>query len=212
MKIQGFTLAEVLTTLMVIGVVAAMTIPSLSQTHRKTEYAGKLKKYYSTMSNAIKMAEVEESTNVAYWDFSLTAEEFYQRYFSKHVKSIKNENKTIIDATHPNRYFTYFPDGTSASYAINNSYFLMSFDVNGNKLPNQNGVDQYYFTICNKYDDSSDFTCAEGRKGITFGVMQDIVMNNRTELVADCESFIYTCSWLIMQDGWQYKKDYPHKI
>lgn len=48
----GFTLAEVLITLGIIGVVAAMTMPSLIASHKEKETVSKLKKVYSTLSNA----------------------------------------------------------------------------------------------------------------------------------------------------------------
>ena len=52
----AFTLAEVLITLGIIGVVAAMTMPSLIQNHRKTVVISKLKKMSSTLSQAYQAA------------------------------------------------------------------------------------------------------------------------------------------------------------
>lgn len=49
----GFTLAEVLITLGIIGVVAALTIPALIQNSQKQEYVTKLKKAYSTINQAL---------------------------------------------------------------------------------------------------------------------------------------------------------------
>ncbi len=208
----GFTLAEVLITLMIIGVVAAMTIPSLLQSYKKIEYGSKLKKFYSTMTGAIKMIEFEEGIDVKGWNFNLSSEEFFQRYFAKHMSYVRAENRTIEDEYHPDRYFVYFSDGTSASFAINPKYYLMCFDINGDKAPNKNGQDQFYYTICNSSDNDEYFTCATGRQGITFGVMQDINMDSRNTLRDDCKDFVYTCSWLVLQDGWQFKDDYPHPI
>ena len=55
----AFTLAEVLITIGIIGVVAAMTMPALvNQTNRKQD-AAKIKKFYSTMSQAVLLAENE---------------------------------------------------------------------------------------------------------------------------------------------------------
>ena len=49
---NGFTLAEVLITLVIIGVIAAMTIPTLMNNTNKQEYVSKLKKAYSTLAQA----------------------------------------------------------------------------------------------------------------------------------------------------------------
>ena len=52
-KKSAFTLAEVLITLGIIGVVAAMTLPTLVQNHRNTELQTGLKKAYSVLSQAL---------------------------------------------------------------------------------------------------------------------------------------------------------------
>jgi len=54
---QGFTLAEVLVTLAIIGVVAALTIPSLIQKTQKQQYVTQLKKTYAVLSQAIQIYE-----------------------------------------------------------------------------------------------------------------------------------------------------------
>ena len=46
----GFTLAEVLITLVIIGVIAAATIPTLINNTKKQEYVSSLKKTYSTLA------------------------------------------------------------------------------------------------------------------------------------------------------------------
>ncbi len=45
MKKKGFTLAEILITLGIIGIVAAMTIPTLISNYKKKEYSTKIKKF-----------------------------------------------------------------------------------------------------------------------------------------------------------------------
>lgn len=59
---RGFTLAEVLITLGIIGVVAALTIPTLMQNANERANVVALKKAYSTLSNAYKLAENEDGT------------------------------------------------------------------------------------------------------------------------------------------------------
>ena len=56
----AFTLAEVLITLGIIGVVAALTLPTLIQNHQKQVYVTQLKKAYSTLNNAINKMAVDE--------------------------------------------------------------------------------------------------------------------------------------------------------
>ena len=56
---KAFTLAEVLITLGIIGVVAAMTLPSLIQRNNNKVVETRLKKFYSAINQAIMMAEVD---------------------------------------------------------------------------------------------------------------------------------------------------------
>ena len=57
---RGFTLAEVLITLVIIGFIAAMTIPTLINKTNNQEYVSKLKKAYSTLSQATNRIITEE--------------------------------------------------------------------------------------------------------------------------------------------------------
>ena len=59
MRIKGFTLAEVLITLGVIGVVAAITMPTLISAYRQKVTATKLKQTYSILSTALNAGETE---------------------------------------------------------------------------------------------------------------------------------------------------------
>lgn len=59
---KAFTLAEVLITLAVIGVVAALTIPILMQNADEKANVTALKKAYSTLSQAYKLAEQDYGT------------------------------------------------------------------------------------------------------------------------------------------------------
>lgn len=59
LKLRGFTLAEVLITLGIIGVVAAMTIPTLIANTRSQQYRSRLKKTISTLSQAARMSQAQ---------------------------------------------------------------------------------------------------------------------------------------------------------
>ena len=63
---KAFTLAEVLITLGIIGVVAALTLPTLIANHRKKVVATQLKQSYSILYNAIKLSESDNGA-YQYW-------------------------------------------------------------------------------------------------------------------------------------------------
>ena len=92
---KGFTLAEVLITLVIIGVVGALTVPALVQNTRKQEYVTALKKAYSTLSQAANMIIAENGSPKCYDETGSSAggwacsnEEIYN-LFKKHLHNIK---------------------------------------------------------------------------------------------------------------------------
>ncbi len=64
---KGFTMAEVLITIGIIGLVAALTIPHLTSHYRKTVTETRLARFYSVINTAITMSEVEHGPK-EYWD------------------------------------------------------------------------------------------------------------------------------------------------
>ncbi len=67
-EFKGFTLAETLITLTIIGVVAALTIPTLMNKYTKHTYVVGLKKAYSRLSNAMKMIPITEGCSAGDYD------------------------------------------------------------------------------------------------------------------------------------------------
>lgn len=63
-KIKGFTLSEVLLVLSVIGVVAALTIPTLVQKVNNDQYVAKLKKTYSALQQAYNLMQVDNGGDI----------------------------------------------------------------------------------------------------------------------------------------------------
>ncbi len=68
-KKAAFTLAEILITLAVIGVVAALTIPTLINKYNQTVTETRLKQFYSSMNQAIQLSEIDNGSKTT-WDFN----------------------------------------------------------------------------------------------------------------------------------------------
>lgn len=84
-KQLGFTLAEVLITLGIIGVVSALTIPALISKYEKNIIEAGLAKTYSELQSVIRMAE-EEHGSFATWDFSIGTKNFVNKYFAPYME------------------------------------------------------------------------------------------------------------------------------
>lgn len=89
-KKNGFTLAEVLITLGIIGVVAALTIPTLISNYQKKEVPIRLQKMYNTLWGAISQAEIENGSS-EFWTFNddTEAKNFYDTQIKSRMKCIK---------------------------------------------------------------------------------------------------------------------------
>lgn len=114
---KAFTLAETLITLVIIGIVAAMTIPVLVNSFNDKMYISALKKNYSVFSNAFKMASILDGNNIEYWqhidgDVDILYNNY--TYIKKHLNIIR-ECKNIPGCWSVEK--TKKPNGVAANSA-----------------------------------------------------------------------------------------------
>jgi len=88
----GFTLAEVLITLVIIGVVAALTVSPIINTYVESSTVAKVKKGISILGQAKKLAEVQNGS-IEGWNFDVgetaeTAAQFWS-YLKPHISFVK---------------------------------------------------------------------------------------------------------------------------
>ena len=81
----GFTLAEVLITLGIIGVVSAMTIPTLIKNYQEKATVTKVKQAYSILSQAYRLA-IAENGPINYWELETTPESYSHTKFANYLK------------------------------------------------------------------------------------------------------------------------------
>ena len=92
LKRVAFTLAEVLITLGIIGVVAAMTMPSLVQNYKNKQTVAQLKKIYSVLSQVTVMAESENGP-ISDWnmvDGSCESMDEIVSFYTPYLKTLKD--------------------------------------------------------------------------------------------------------------------------
>ena len=66
----AFTLAEVLITLGIIGVVVALTIPTIATKYRKYVLLNKIEHTYTLLNNTLERAKVDYGTDINQWEIS----------------------------------------------------------------------------------------------------------------------------------------------
>lgn len=169
----AFTLAEVLITLGVIGVVSALTIPMLMTKYEKVKNVNQLKKVYSELAQAFKLASQDEdiySLGESWEDTSevINVIKYHLKYSNIYPPSGNYLRTMCYDPSLNKRSVQYqWLNGTGISSPFNdkvNSLSLLNgacigfmksnttrmvvVDVNGGySLPNRAGKDLFFFMI-----------------------------------------------------------------
>ncbi len=135
----GFTLAEVLITLGIIGVVAALTMPSLTASYRKKVVETRLQKFYSVMQQAVTLSEVDNgdrSVWLATYSAAPDKKEWYEQYLGPYIKSTK-----VTAGTNGRDVYIDFIDGTTVMIGMG----VVSFYPNGTNITVKKGVNVFNF-------------------------------------------------------------------
>ena len=127
-KNHGFTLAEILVTLAVIGVVAAMTIPIVMANAKQYEFKTGGKKAFSVMSGAIQNMTRSGLYPENFINASDTEKEEFYKELEKHLSIAKKGT----DAEGNNVIYT--SDGIAYHFVNTNEYYA---DINGDKGPSK---------------------------------------------------------------------------
>ena len=233
---KGFTLAEVLITLGVVGVIAAMTLPSVIKHYQQQATVNQLKKTYSEFSQALHKAEVEHGL-METWDFANFATPleratyFGENYLFPYIKTVEKcvpssnkcwadkitnvsgnvlGNSDLLSNANQSRVSFITASGYSGYYWLNGDGLGMWYwvDLNGpQKGPNKIGRDIFAFQV------------GWGSNALIGKLSSGAIVNNLTrdemitqgcsrKNVKDRKDGIY-CGALIMYDGWKIGDGYP---
>ncbi len=165
---RAFTLAEVLITLAIIGIVAALTIPTLVAKNEKKQLYTQFMKTYNTISNALNLAIVDHGDFRAWITDKKEASAYIEKYLFPYVKSAKVCNpltdcltpeyknlegesmSTAVNGILESNPFGFkFPDG---AVVFGDTSGSIIFDTNGSKGPNVFARDLFYVKITLKED------------------------------------------------------------
>ena len=174
---SGFTLAEVLITLVIVGVVAALTISPLINTYVESSTVAKVKKGLSILGQAKKLAEVQHGS-IEGWDFGNSNSTFWS-YLKPHISVVKDcgsgtacyqsdgvyQLNGFLYSTNnynisTNYYKLVLSDGSVMWFRTNysatcsnpdgdiqNVCAVFWYDVNGDKKPNTFGKDIFLYEM-----------------------------------------------------------------
>ena len=220
-KSTAFTMAEVLITLGIIGIIAALTIPGVIEGYKKKETVAKLQKAYTLLNQALKLSEAKYE-EYEYWESGAnfaTAEDYLKMYWTPHFKvaaycytpekcgyksntPYKNSNgrantNSFVSPSFRLPFATV--DGTVYTISVrggndNAPHERLWIDLNGPKEPNTQGIDVFFFERAHKK-----------------GILPYGWDKTDEEIAQDCSQGGYYCAAKIMRDGWEIKADYPWK-
>lgn len=219
-------MAEVLITLGIIGIVAAMTLPGALIDFRKKTTAKKLQQAYNFLQQTVLMAQ-NDYGDMSNWECFTpevcTVEVFANKYITPYIKDPQLKTyRALTQAGYKEypkdlngqqtltawKYFIRVHQGylyMIGYYDLGDGsrrVFNVAIDINGEQPPNIVGKDIFDTTY--GYNISKD-------KWYRLQ-MSNYYNRNREELLLDdCNknSYGWYCGALIEMDGWEIKDDYP---
>lgn len=159
MRKKAFTLAEVLITLGVIGVVAAMTIPTLIQNTQNAEYKTAYKKAYSDLSQIFiqnlqecnwpsRLASTDAGTTAQEWNIIKSGFKVVKECSLSELNQCWGPGEMLFEFGPPVGGAYSFIDSSGRSWAeLDYQENLYLVDTNGFKPPNKFGKDRWIFTF-----------------------------------------------------------------
>ena len=214
---KGFTLAEVLITLGIIGVVAALTIPALISNYRKSVVETRLKRSYSVLANAMLFA-VKDNGESRNWA-SVNAKTFIEQYLVPYLPGSKTISEAMLGEM-------YVYDLTGAKKELNGGYASGLKLKTGELIRVVNGFDPAYdsgllqigFIIAqnktNIYYYGKDYFTfyydVNAEKLLLYHSAYSC-QTSRDILIQRCGLYGHdsACTALIACNGWKIPKDYP---
>ena len=179
MRDKAFTLAEVLITLTIIGVIAAITIPNLMRAHMQKELEVAFNKSVALLNQGLSLMAYEEGAGLKqsyatynketglysgdtdfsnFYNYMKIEKQMYSRDLYAKTGAYKNFNKSnilsqnyfpFVDATRVDKIYVS-PGGMTFRAGINSSEIHILVDTNGVKGPNRGGYDYFWFNVSNK--------------------------------------------------------------
>ena len=149
---RGFTLAEVLVTLAVIGVVAALTIPTLMSSSNEKQAKTAVKKATSILNQALTMSIAEEGVGASSTNNSLDLQGLFANYMS--ILSYDNTNDRFTSAD--GMTYTFYKNSSNNCTAETDNQppanCMVEVDINGSSgssiaASTTSYTDLYYFIV-----------------------------------------------------------------
>jgi prepilin-type N-terminal cleavage/methylation domain-containing protein len=228
-NLSGFTLAETLIAIGIIGVVAALTIPTLIKNYQKRVIEINLKKTYAEISNIIRQSEADNGTFDG-WDYSIGADAVLKKYIMPYIQLYpcklncfdpkvgnwgnwhSGKDNKVADGIYnvPPKYYT--KDGRHIEFVPHKyadwTSLIFVVDVNGNTGKSVMGQDVFGIT---------PKRWGNGNLSISMNLHHPRATNLYSDewIQQQCFKKDYDgayCGEWIKRNGWKFPKNYPYEI
>ena len=236
---KGFTLAEVLITLGIIGVVAALTIPTLISAYKKNIVESRLRKCYGRVNQAIKLSEIENGPIMTWEKLNSGFETdengeldhskpyavaWYNKYLAPYIKSVKME---IPNNTATGYINIYLPDGSLMIFCLSsvifypnaNDYQTITSSSDPNIVHNnpENSGTKYFTFYMNPWSTSTMNSYHYGKMMEPYmynwdGTRDGLFNDSLTGCSLQNTKERAFCTKLIQMNNWKIPDDYPLKF
>ena len=235
MKFKAFTMAEILITLGLIGIVAAMTFPIMIKNYTYKVTETRLKKFYTSINQAVMLAEVKYGDKSSWFEDlagasidsdgkpiegSSQAEKWFRKYLGSQL------NVASYDLDSYGRFIVYFADGSalkqSSSSSTRDWYFFPSnadkcFAKYGNTPSKGLGICAFAFNF-KPNSDIVDWTYHRNKGFEPWKYRWDGSLDSLWEgcrganTNVNAPPSVFFCTALIQYYGWNIPKNYPKRI
>lgn len=210
---KGFTLAEVLVTLGIIGVVSAMTVPALMQNHQRKTYVTQLHKVYNEL-NQVLMQYQNDKNALNLMEAGLTSTAAVQNIITTYMKVVSTcDNASAPCFSDKYKYINGTDVSTSSFTSTSKSFVLSSgvairpiyskpstfkianfmVDINGQKGPNVAGRDLFFLYLYSNgvIDDGPD------------NAAYNAPLTKEQREAMNCEASLHGCFGRLLNDNWK---------
>jgi len=229
----AFTLAEVLITLGVVGIIAAMTLPMLAENYQRRIVETRLKRFYTTFNQAI-LRSIDVNGPYDGWGYfvnekldvnaqTVSQSELIANVFDLYLRPYLNIAQTqkvfYTNSTWTNLY--YFSDGSAFLYnSTKHNRDILYFPkdpVRCLKLKDvdRHGICSFNFIFSNKNIQDYKYLVNKGLEPFKWawdGRLESLYHDAVYFHGCDIGELGVRCSAIIQYNNWEIPADYPRKI
>ena len=222
-KGAAFTLAEVIITLGIVGVIAALSIPGLITNMQKRQAETKLKRFYAEINQAVKLSAMETGIDVDGW--VIRNKEYKQNdldeFVNTYIRPCLNISYTKYIAKNPNacggkcdRILIVLNNGIAFSMYIDGNGGDVFLHPDPNKTNYKDPRESFAFQMAKKTEmNGGEFVSVDSVEPYTMnwtdGKLSTLKNDNKRGCNRKSSSNNQYCTKLIQLNDWKIPADYP---